>query len=349
MVAQLKESPQSSHIQIVRRNGQKAPLDIDKIRKVIEWACEGITSQEVPEGSDAIPVSPIALEAGLTAQLREGITTKEIQENLIDCALKMCCPDVPEWRFVSARLKLWSLYKDVKVKDTRGYGYYLDDKIVPFIKPSAPTSYALWVLDQINHQKLDAQTKQKVSDPLYDERLREYSVEDLLTAGSWIVPDRDKDYDDAGMNLWLGRYLLPNELPQEAILTASLLLALPEEKENRLTVAKQFYDAISLRKLSLATPILGNLRIPNGSLTSCFIDAMDDTLESIYSVITNTAQISKNGGGVGVNVSRIRAVGSWVMKKANASGGVIPWIKLLNDTAIAVNQGKLLFLCPSVA
>ena len=66
---------------------------------------------------------------------------------------------------------------------------------------------------------------------------------------------------------------------------------------------------------------------------------MDDNLESIFSEITNTARISKNGGGVGVNVSRIRATGSWVMNKANASGGVIPWIKLLNDTAIAVNQG----------
>jgi ribonucleoside-diphosphate reductase alpha chain len=347
MVAQLKESHQSSHIQIVRRNGKKAPLDIDKIRKVIEWACEGITSQEVPEGNDAIPVSPIALEAGLTAQLKEGITTKEIQNNLIDCALKMCSPEVPEWRFVSARLKLWSLYKNIKV--ARGYGYYLDDKIVPFLRLQSSTSYALWIFDQIGHQKWDSKAEKWVSDPLYDERLREYSNEDLLIAGSWIVPDRDKDYDDAGMNLWICRYLLPNELPQEAILTCALLLALPEEKENRLKVAKQFYDAISLRKLSLATPILGNLRIPNGSLTSCFIDAMDDNLESIFAVIRNTAQISKNGGGVGVNVSRIRAVGSWVMKKVNASGGVIPWIKLLNDTAIAVNQGKLLFFCPSVA
>jgi ribonucleoside-diphosphate reductase alpha chain len=136
------------------------------------------------------------------------------------------------------------------------------------------------------------------------------------------------------------RYLLDCELPQEAFLTCALLLASVEEKpENRLQLTHQIYLAIAQRKISLATPILGNLRTPNGSLSSCFIVAMEDNLESIFSEITNTARISKNGGGVGVNVSRIRATGSWVMGKANASGGIIPWIKLLNDTAIAVNQG----------
>ena len=135
------------------------------------------------------------------------------------------------------------------------------------------------------------------------------------------------------------RYLLEDELPQEAYLTCALLLASVEAPENRLSYAKRFYEAIAARKISLATPILANLRVPNGSLTSCFIVSIDDSLESIFAEITNTARISKNGGGVGVNVSRIRATGSWVMGKNNASGGVIPWIKLLNDTAIAVNQG----------
>lgn len=145
------------------------------------------------------------------------------------------------------------------------------------------------------------------------------------------------------------RYLLKNELPQEALLTCSLLLAIVEEPANRLPWAKKFYQAIAQRKISLATPILANLRTPKGSLTSCFILSIDDSLESIFGEITNAARISKNGGGVGVNVSRIRATGSWVMGKANASGGIIPWIKLLNDTAIAVNQGEdALGLLPSV-
>jgi ribonucleoside-diphosphate reductase alpha chain len=172
-----------------------------------------------------------------------------------------------------------------------------------------------------------------------DRQILEYSIAELAEAGTWINPDWDRDYDYAGAVLLTKRYLLTNELPQEAYLTCGLLLASREQPEVRMTVARSFYEAIAQRKISLATPILANLRIPHGSLSSCFIIGMDDNLESIFEEITNAARISKNGGGVGVNVSRIRATGSWVMGKENASGGVIPWIKLLNDTAIAVNQG----------
>lgn len=284
-------------IQVVRRDNSWTPLNIGKIRAVVHWACEGHN------------VNPIALEAGLTTRLRHGITTREIQDNLINCALEMCSPDEPNWRYVAGRLHIWSLWKDTLV--SRGYQYGNYEKTV--------------------HTKVEAQE--------YDSRLLTYSSEELREAGSWINPDWDTDYDYAGAVLLTSRYLLPNELPQEALLSCSLLLATVESPENRLLWARQFYEAIATRKVSLATPILANLRVPGGSLTSCFIVSIDDSLESIFEEITNTARISKNGGGVGVNVSRIRATGSWVMKKANASGGIIPWIKLLNDTAIAVNQG----------
>lgn len=287
----------SSKIQVLRRDGSPTPLNITKIRAVVEWACQG---------SD---VSPIILESGLTTRLRHGVTTREIQDNLIDCALGMCSPEEPAWRYVAGRLHIWSLWKDTQVGRGFGYGDYL--QAVQF---------------QIDTER-------------YDRQILQYSPAELTEAGSWINPDWDRDYDYAGAVLLTKRYLLPNELPQEAFLTCALLLASQEKPEIRLTVAQQFYQAIATRKISLATPILANLRVPNGSLSSCFIIGMDDNLESIFEEITNAARISKNGGGVGVNVSRIRATGSWVMKKDNASGGVIPWIKLLNDTAIAVNQG----------
>lgn len=288
---------QHHKIEVIRRDGTKTGLNISKIRNVVAWACKGYQ------------VNSIALEAGLTTRLRDGITTREIQDNLINCALEMCSPEEPEWRYVAGRLHIWSLWKDTLV--SRGYQY---------------GNYAETV-------------RNKVKSDYYDQRLSHYSPEDLRKAGSWINSDWDTDYDYAGAVLLTNRYLLPDELPQEAFLSCALLLALPEKPENRLKIAREFYESIAKRKISLATPILANLRVPNGSLTSCFIVAIDDNLESIFSEITNTARISKNGGGVGVNVSRIRATGSWVMKKANASGGVIPWIKLLNDTAIAVNQG----------
>ena len=287
----------SHAIRVIRRDGSTTSLNIGKIRDVVEWACEGKK------------VNSIALEAGLTTRLRDGITTREIQDNLINCALEMCSPEEPDWRYVAGRLHIWSLWKDTLV--VRGYQYGNYEKTV----------------------------KTQVKNRLYDERILIYSEAELKEAGSWINPDWDIDYDYAGALLITSRYLLKNELPQEALLTCSLLLATVEEPANRLPWAKKFYQAIAQRKISLATPILANLRTPKSSLTSCFILSIDDSLESIFDEITNAARISKNGGGVGVNVSRIRATGSWVMGKANASGGIIPWIKLLNDTAIAVNQG----------
>lgn len=292
-----QEAKNVKTIEVIKRSGKSAPLDVTKIRKVVDWACNGKE------------VNSIALESGLKTRLRHGITTREIQDNLINCALELCDLEQPDWRYVAGRLHIWSLWKETLV--CRGYNY---------------GNYAETV-------------KSFVAKGKYDPRILTYTTAELEEAGSWIKADWDLDYDYAGAVLLTSRYLLPQELPQEAFLTCSLLLAMVESPDSRLYYARQFYEAIASRRISLATPILANLRVPNGSLTSCFIVSIDDNLESIFREITNTARISKNGGGVGVNVSRIRATGSSVMGKNNASGGVIPWIKLLNDTAIAVNQG----------
>lgn len=290
-------TPINTVIQVIRRDGSPTTLDISKIRDVVNWACMDLEA------------NPITLEAGLTTRLRNGVTTRDIQDNLINCALELCSPSDPDWRYVAGRLHIWNLWKDTLV--SRGYQY---------------EDYAKTVHSKVKNQE-------------YDARILTYTPEELQAAGTWINPDWDKDYDYAGAVLLTKRYLLADELPQEALLTCALLLASVETSEKRLVWARRFYQAIATRKVSLATPILGNLRVPNGSLSSCFITAMDDNLESIFDTIKDAARISKNGGGVGTNVSRVRATGSWVMGKANTSGGVIPWIKLLNDTAIAVNQG----------
>jgi ribonucleoside-diphosphate reductase alpha chain len=297
--------PASPAISVIKRDGTTAPLDIERIRSVVQWACKGFSA------------NPVALESGLKTRLQDGVTTRDIQENLINCTLEMCSPEEPDWRYVAGRLHIWSLWKDTLV--ARHYQY---------------SDYPQTVTAQLAANA-------------YDERIRSYSPDELATAGSWLNPDYDLDYDYAGAVMLTKRYLLPNELPQEALLTCALLIASVEKHENRLPWARRIYEAIAQRKISLATPILANLRVPGGSLASCFITAMEDNLESIFHEITNTARISKGGGGVGMNVSRIRATGSRVMGKDNASGGVLPWVKLLNDTAIAVNQGKL--FCPIAA
>lgn len=307
--------PKSATTRVIRRDGSPAPLNIAKIRAVVEWACARLEA------------NPITLEAGLTTRLADGVTTREIQDNLIDCALSMCSPNEPDWRYVAGRLHIWGLWKDAQVfrERTTEIGKQGIDK--PAVRIAE--LYAAYANTAIA----------KVRCGQYDDRLLAYTPQELQAAATWINPDWDTDYDYAGAVLLTKRYLLEDELPQEAFLTCALLLASVEEPSKRLPQARKFYEAISSRKISLATPILANLRIPNGSLSSCFITAMGDDLESIFETITDAARISKNGGGVGVNVSRVRATGSWVMQKANTSGGVIPWIKLLNDTAIAVNQG----------
>ncbi len=269
----------NKNIKVIKRDGNLAPLDVSKIREVVNWACEGMEA------------NPITLEAGLTTRLRHGVTTREIQDNLINCALELCSPSDPNWRYVAGRLQIWSLWKDTLVR--RGYEY---------------GDYCRTVHN-------------KVEQGQYDVRILTYTAEELQEAGSWINPEWDKDYDYAGAVLLNKRYLLTDELPQEALLTCALLLAIVEKPENRLFWARKFYQAIAQRKVSLATPILANLRIPHGSLSSCFITAMDDNLESIFDTIKDAARISKNGGGVGTNVSRVRSTGSWVMGKQNTSGG----------------------------
>jgi ribonucleoside-diphosphate reductase alpha chain len=255
----------------------------------------------------------LELEGSLSLRLRDGITTKEIQDNLINCALEKCSLENPDWRYVAGRLHMWGYNQDVLA--SRGYGY-TSSEFNPFV---------YHVVGSVHRG-------------LYRESLWQYSRDELVEAQSWINPEWDYDYDYAGAVLLTNRYLQKDELIQEAYLTTALIIASVEDK-GRLKYARQFYEQVASRKISLATPILANLRAPGGNGTSCFIHTIDDNLESIFDEVKNAARISKNGGGVGTNLSKIRAAGSTVMGRANGSGGVIPWVKILNDTAVAVNQG----------
>lgn len=294
---------------IVKRDGQKVPFDVTKIKKVIEWACLGIA------------VNSIELESQTHIQVQDNMTTQQIQETLINTALSMTRLeegiDNLNWRFVAARLTLLNLYKEAKRArnyDNFGYNDYYDFVVLA------------------------------VKKGIYDSTIvAEYSKDELVTMGKQREMEYDYSYDYSAVNLFKNRYLMTDmgktfELPQDMYLTIALFLALPEKKEQRVPTAIRFYHAMAQRKISPATPILLNLRRPNGNLASCFITAIDDSLDSIYYTLDQLAQISKNAGGVGVNISRIRGKGSYIKKIKGASGGILPWIKLVNDTAIAVNQ-----------
>jgi ribonucleoside-diphosphate reductase alpha chain len=126
------------------------------------------------------------------------------------------------------------------------------------------------------------------------------------------------------------------ELPQEAFMGIAMFLA--SKEKDRLHWARSFYDVISKFEVIPATPTLSNARKPLHQLSSCFVGTVDDSLDSIFDFVTTFAQLSKYGGGVGADISRIRAQGSEIRGFKNVAGGVIPWVRILNDTAVAVDQ-----------
>src|SRR5699024_7360873 len=127
------------------------------------------------------------------------------------------------------------------------------------------------------------------------------------------------------------------ELPQERFMVVSMWL-MKEEKEDKLDKVKEAYWALSNLYMTVATPTMNNAGKTHGQLSSCFIDTMDDNLESIYGVNTDTAKLSKNGGGVGVYVGKVRGRGSSIKGFKGMSSGVVPWIRQLNNTAVSVDQ-----------
>lgn len=173
--------------------------------------------------------------------------------------------------------------------------------------------------------------------------LKNYSQEEIEQAYSFIIPERDNLFTFAGLDLLIKRYVIsshkhvPLETPQEMFLGIALHLAM-NEKHNRMTWVQRFYNMLSKMEVTMATPTLANARKPFHQLSSCFIDTVPDSLDGIYRSIDNFAQVSKFGGGMGMYVGKIRAMGSAIRNFEGAAGGVIRWIRLINDTAVAVDQ-----------
>ncbi|WP_294656146.1 ribonucleoside-diphosphate reductase subunit alpha [uncultured Fusobacterium sp.] len=266
---------------------------------------------EIIKICEGLEIDLQSFENYLDSIYSQDISNEKIQDILINYAVSMTSFEESDWTYLAGKLLMRKTQNEVLKNRGFSYGNFYET------------------------------IKKMVELGVYDSRLKEYGEEEIRELEKEIDISRDMIYDYAGANMFVNRYLLKYdgkifELPQEVFMCIAMLLAINEE--NRVLVAKSFYNALSLKKLSLATPILANLRVPNGNLSSCFITAMDDNIESIFYNIDTIAKISKNGGGAGLNISRIRAKNSMVNGYHNASGGVIPWIKIINDTAVAVNQ-----------
>ncbi|WP_317311907.1 ribonucleoside-diphosphate reductase subunit alpha [Clostridium thermobutyricum] len=252
--------------------------------------------------------------------VREGMTDEEIRDSLIQVSLELTTDMEPNWQKIAARLYVEKLYDEVK--KNRG----LDST-----KDLYKNFYGF--------------VRELVDNKLYGKYILEnYTEEDIKELEKVIKPERDFLFTYSGIKLLSGRYLVENfnrevlELPQQMFMGIAMHLAIPEKKENRLYWAKRFYDVLSSLKATMATPTMSNARKPFYQLSSCFIDTVNDSLKGIYKSLDNFSEVSKFGGGMGIYIGKIRALGSPIRGFKGASGGIIPWVKLFNDTAIAVDQ-----------
>ncbi|MGM7681248.1 ribonucleoside-diphosphate reductase subunit alpha [Cytobacillus sp. Hm23] len=238
---------------------------------------------------------------------------------LILSALERITALEPDWTFFAANIYLDSLYQ--KAAKNRG--------------KQSGCQYGSF------YQLLLKLTEMGIYSP---KLLAQYSREEIDLLADIIVPERDQHFTYIGLLTLSDRYLAKShqgevfELPQERFLIIAMTLMSNENKENRLALIKESYWALSNLYMTVATPTLANAGKSYGQLSSCFIDTVDDSLQGIYDSNTDIANLSKNGGGIGVYLGKIRARGSDIKGFKGVSSGVIPWMKQLNNTAVSVDQ-----------
>ena len=247
--------------------------------------------------------------------LKEGASVDEKLDLVTRAAVELTSQEAPRWEFIAARLLSFTFHRNLaKSEKQRGLDTFYD--------------------------KLRYLTDEN----LYGAYILEgYSREEIEQAHSFIDDARDHLFTYAGLDLLLKRYVVqthnhePMESPQEMFLGVALHLALREEN-NRMDWVRRFYDMLSRLQVTMATPTLSNARKPFHQLSSCFIDTVPDSLIGIYRSIDNFAQVSKYGGGMGLYLGKVRAAGGSIRGFSGAAGGVIRWIRVINDTAVAVDQ-----------
>ncbi len=255
----------------------------------------------------------------LTARFRSFSKNGQSDEaglsSLIKAAAELTTRDAPNWEMIAAR-------------------FWLQRFRARLLRHEAEAGITN-LYDKLTHL-----TKEGVYGPYI---LANYSKNEIDEISRLLRPERDKLFNYSGLELLHGRYLIRThagavlESPQEMFLGIALHLAM-NEKADRLEWVKRFYDMLSTLKVTMATPTLANARKPFHQLSSCFIDTVPDSLEGIYRSIDNFAQVSKYGGGMGLYFGKVRASGSAIRGFSGAAGGVIRWIRLANDTAVAVDQ-----------
>lgn len=272
--------------------------------KTEDYNCKKI-KKAITFACEGLNVNPLTLEAKFDETLFDGVTTKAIQDNLILHAKNLASPLEDQWLLVSGRLATMNRWGDVGCYEKPFLTYFKEQR-----------NNGEWT-----HANFGV-----------------YTEEEVKLIGSYIIKERDLQHTIASVETVESKYLSKNECIQMLFIGNAMLYASVENTPHtRLLRIKEFYEELSLLDWSLASPQLMNLRKGLNN-ASCFIIAPADDLDSIYDAFKDAATISKNGGGMGWYLGFIRAKGSSLMGTEGGSGGVLPQVKVLNDTLVYINQ-----------
>jgi ribonucleoside-diphosphate reductase alpha chain len=286
-------------------NGQRVALDLDRVRALIESACEGLAEY----------VSAEAILAETVKNLYDGVPLDEVYKSAILAARALIETD-PAYTYVTARLLLHTMRREV-----------LGEEITQAAMRERYAEY------------FPRFVKYGIEAELLDERLAQF---DLKRLGAALNADRDLQFSYLGLQTLYDRYFLHHdgrrfELPQAFFMRVAMGLALNEiDREAR---AIEFYEVLSSFDFMSSTPTLFNSGTRHSQLSSCYLTTVSDDLEGIYEAIKENALLAKYAGGLGNDWTPVRALGSHIKGTNGKSQGVVPFLKVVNDTAVAVNQG----------
>lgn len=246
--------------------------------------------------------------------LKDNMTEEDMLKAITRAASELTSKEAPDWEIIAARFLMYQINLEIEKSEER---YELFDFKAKIAFLTENGLYGKYILEN-------------------------YSKDEIDELESYMDFTRDDIFTYSGLDLVKKRYLITNhqgdliEKVQEMFMGIAMHLAIPEK--DKISFAKRLYDILSTLKATMATPTMTNARKPFNQLSSCFIDTVPDTLKGIYRSITNFAEVSKHGGGMGLYFGKVRANGSDIRGFEGVAGGVIRWIRLANDTAVAVDQ-----------
>ncbi|MFY9184170.1 MAG: ribonucleoside-diphosphate reductase subunit alpha [Limnohabitans sp.] len=301
---QVAPTPAEPRLHVID-GGQRVALDLDYLKSLMVNACAGL-------GKD---VSPDPIVAETMRNLYDGVPMEEVYKASILASRTLIEKD-PDYTYVTARLLMHTIAKEILGKEVT------QDQMAE---------------EYINY--FPQFIKKGVDNDLLDEKLLQFDLKQLAAA---LKPERDLQFDYLGLQTLYDRYFLHVrktriEMPQAFFMRVAMGLSLNEI--NREARAIEFYEILSSFDFMSSTPTLFNSGTLRSQLSSCYLTTVPDDLDGIYESIKENALLSKFAGGLGNDWTRVRAMGSHIKGTNGESQGVVPFLKVVNDTAVAVNQG----------